>query len=118
VRILRTGYKVNLPRDKKGRSVLYSDVSKKSPEMIPSLRIVFFYGQSVMENEVSRSNDGGFVLIWNISNPFAANFVKVNQELSKDLIAYCMPIRCHKVPLFYIAPPGLNFMPLFINTGE
>jgi hypothetical protein len=37
VRILRTGYTLNLPRDRYGRTVLYMDNSKKHQEDIPSL---------------------------------------------------------------------------------
>jgi hypothetical protein len=116
VRILKTGYVVNLPRDKENRSVLYMDNSKKGPDMIPSLRIIFFLAQCVMENEMSRKH--GFVIIRNVSNPFAANFVKENMECVQYLSTYCMPARPHNVHLFYISPPGLNFMPLFLNTGE
>jgi hypothetical protein len=74
VRILKTGYTVNLPRDNKGRSVIYIDISKKRPETIPSTRIMFFFGQSVMENEMTRTD--GFVGLYNISNPYAADFDK------------------------------------------
>lgn len=71
VAILRTGITINLPRDNKGRSVIFVDLSKKRPETIPSLRYFFFLGQSIMENEVSQTD--GFVVIYNVSNPYAAN---------------------------------------------
>ena len=70
--MLKTGYSINLPRDLHHRSVLYFDLSKKRPETTPSLRIVFFYGQCLMENEATRTL--GFVGLYNISNPYAVGF--------------------------------------------
>jgi hypothetical protein len=72
VQVLKTGYCINLPRDLHQRSVLYFDLSKKRPETIPSLRIIFFLGQCLMENEATRTL--GFVGLYNISNPYAVNF--------------------------------------------
>jgi hypothetical protein len=123
VNVLKTGYTVNIPRDKKNRTVIYIDNSRKGPDMLPSRRTIFFFGQCFMENEVSRchdnsNQDGGFVILCNISNPFAANFIEANHQCMEDLIASCMPIRPHNVLLLHIAPPGISFMPLFINTGE
>jgi hypothetical protein len=116
VRMLKTGYCINLPRDEQGRSVLYLDMSKKPPEMSQtSLGTIFFFGQRYMENEVSRTD--GFVLLRNISNPFAADGPPEEAALSKELMVSCMPIRPHRVHLLYISPPGMNIMPLFINTG-
>jgi hypothetical protein len=74
VNILKTGYMVNLPRDQKGRSVLYIDMSKKRPATTPSTRIIFFIGQCVMENETTRTDC--FVGLYNISNPYAVDFDK------------------------------------------
>jgi hypothetical protein len=117
VRILKTGAGVYIPRDTKGRTVMYTDVSKKRPDMMPSLRLVFFFAQCFMENEICRKD--GFVLIRNISNPFAADVIPEHQALIKDLLASCMPVRPHRVHLFCISPPGMkNIIPLFINTGE
>jgi hypothetical protein len=69
--------------------VLYADVSRKTPGMTPSARTIFFALQCVMEKmatcrtqsrprKADDKNDDGyysFVIIFNISNPFAANFV-------------------------------------------
>jgi hypothetical protein len=127
VRILKTGYIVHLPRDQKGRTVLYADVSKRPADTVPSPRIIFFFGQLVMENEASRrcskeeeeedGNGGGFVLIRNISNPFAVDIPPANAQCIKECLASCMPIRPHMVHLLYISPPGMNITPLFVNTG-
>jgi hypothetical protein len=78
VRILQIGYCINLPRDKKNRTVLYVDVSKRRPDTTPFRRkvCIFFLLQCVMENETSRND--AFVLLFNISNPFAANFEPTN----------------------------------------
>jgi hypothetical protein len=116
VSILQTGFTVNLPRDKKGRSILYTDLSKKRQEIITSQQVFFFFGQCLMENEISR--DDGFVIIQNISNPFAADSVQANSECLKYLLASCMPIRPRIVHVLYVAPPGLSVMPLCINTSK
>jgi hypothetical protein len=73
VRVLQTGYFISLPLDQQGRSVLYADVSRKTPGLTPSARTIFFALQCVMENEASRHDY--FSILFNISNPFAANFV-------------------------------------------
>jgi hypothetical protein len=72
VQVLKTGYKVNLPRDVKGRSVVFIDMSKKRPETTPSNRTQFFIGQCFLENAKSRTD--AYVGVYNISNPYAVNF--------------------------------------------
>jgi hypothetical protein len=80
---LKTGVSRHLPHDRHGRTVFFCDGSKKRPDVIPSLRHVFFIGQIVMENAASRSN--GFAVIYNVSNPYAVSF---NKKVIRELISF------------------------------
>jgi hypothetical protein len=71
---LKTGTARHLPRDTQGRTVFFCDGSKKRPDVIPSFRFIFFLYQIMMENEVSRTD--GYVVIYNVSNPYANSFDK------------------------------------------
>jgi hypothetical protein len=72
VKVLKMGYMVNLPRDLKGRTVVFIDMSKKNPETTPSSRTTLFVGQCLMENVKSRTDC--YVGVYNISNPYAVGF--------------------------------------------
>jgi hypothetical protein len=117
VKLLQTGSGVNLPHDSKGRSVVYLDNSKRSPEMSPSRRVIFFIFQCFMENETSRT-DTGFTMLMNVSSPHTINVQKANHECVQSLIHECMPLKNLQWFVIYISPPGTRPMPLFINTGE
>jgi hypothetical protein len=117
VKLLQTGFCVNLPRDEKNRTVIYIDISKRPPETAPSRRIMFFVFQFFMENVMSRT-DTGFTILLNASNPHAVSFQKSNHECIQSLMSECMPLKNFRVYLIYISPPGTRPMPLFINTGE
>ena len=114
VQLLQTGYCVNLPRDQSGRSVIYVDVSKRTPGKQTSKRVVFFVLQCVMENELSRSDE--FVILVNMSNPFSGNFQMLNLEFAKLLLDQCMPIQDFRLHLIY--SPTTQFDQSFIDDRE
>jgi hypothetical protein len=116
VKVLKTGAYVNLPRDKKNRSVIYVDVSKRRPGATPSPRAIFFLIQCIMENEVSRLI--GFRVLCNISNPYAANFSSTNAKFSRFLLDHCIPIPSGRVYFFHIPPPGAGIIQSFIDTSK
>jgi hypothetical protein len=116
VRILQTGYCINLPRDAQGRCVLYADNSKKRPDVTPSQRTKFFIFQCVMENPTTHTN--GFLMLFNISNPFAANYEPNNGKVIRFLLDHCMPVQSIRVHVIHIPVPGTDITPSFIDTGK
>lgn len=116
VKIIRTGTCVNLPRDLKKRTVLYIDASKRRPDTTPSRRTIFFLLQCVMENEASRKDT--FVMLANISNPFAGSFVPSNVKCLKYGIAECMPIKDYRIHMIHIPPADTRVDNTFINTSK
>jgi hypothetical protein len=119
VKLLQTGYIINLPRDEKNRSVLYTDMSKKPPDTVPSSRIVFFFLQCIMENNNKAShNPYGHVLLYNISNPFASSFETENIEYMQYLLQHCMPVGQPLVYFIYIPVDGAMINQSFIDTGS
>jgi hypothetical protein len=113
---LRTGFCVNLPQDAQGRSVLYVDISKHRPEMAPSLRTIFFFLQCVMENENSRRH--GFYTVFNISNPFAANYSTSAAQCNRKLMDHCMAIPLQRLVFVHMPPPGAAITQSFIDTSK
>jgi hypothetical protein len=116
VKILRTGFCVNLPLDEQGRSVMYVDVSKHGPDATPSPRIIFFFLQCVQENEISRRD--GYQTLYNISNPFAANYSPSMAKCSRFLLDHCMTIPYQSLYFVYIPPPGASITQSFIDTSK
>lgn len=116
VQHLRTGFCVNLPPDEQGRSVLYVDVSKHGPDITPSLRTIFFFSQCVMENETSRQH--GFHTFFNISNPFAANYLSLNAKCHRFLMDHCIPIIYQRLYFVYMPPPGASISQSFLDTSK
>jgi hypothetical protein len=116
VRILQTGYCIHLPRDEQGRSVLYADNSKKRSDVTPSQRTKFFIFQCMMENQ--KTHTDGFVMLFNISNPFAANYEPNNGKVIRFLLDQCMPVKSIRVHVIHIPVPGTDITPSFIDTGK
>jgi hypothetical protein len=114
---LRTGFCVNLPPDSKGRSVLSVDVSKHHPDTsLPSFRTVFFFLQCVMENSASRQH--GFDTLFNISNPFAANYSPSAAQCCRLLMDHCMAIPYQRLLFVHMPPPGAGIAQSFVDTGK
>jgi hypothetical protein len=110
VKTLETGYLLNLPRDEKKRTVLYYDRSKRPHEDKASPRILFFALQSAMQNEAELQTDG-FILLINVSNPFASSFNNSKIQLASSLIKHSMACTVKKVHLICHQPRGQCLLP-------
>jgi hypothetical protein len=118
VKLLRTGYFVNLPRDNKGRSILYVDPSKKPIDMNPSLRINFFVAQCTMENNIAyQQRRQGPTVLFNVSNPFVDAIHMPNIMLAKFLTDECMPMSSLQFHVIYVPPPDTSVDLDFINSS-
>jgi hypothetical protein len=117
VKLLQTGYTINLPRDEKNRRIIYTDMSKKPPDTVPSPRVVFFFCQCIMENNKASHRQYGHVLLYNISNPFASSFETENVKCMQFLLQHCMPVGKPLVYFIYIPVGGAIIHQSFIDTG-
>jgi hypothetical protein len=97
-----------------GRTVLYYDRSKcplslQHDDEMASRRILFFALQTAMVNETARKNDDGFVLLVNMSNPFAA--------FDLDIARHSMPIKVASIHLICSQPGGAKSLHPSLKTG-
>jgi hypothetical protein len=104
VQLLKCGFLLHLPKDKQGRTVLYSDRSKRNDvahNIQAVFRVVFLALQTAINNPVE-----GFVFLLNMSNPLAVTD-KQNVKFFLSLL-HDFPIRLHQAHLTSCPPRGIN----------
>jgi hypothetical protein len=127
VKTLQAGHWLHLPRCKQqqhsGRTVLYHDHSmeplQEQTTITVTTRILFFMLQIALENEASRKQ--GFVLLINISNPYAAGLDKTAFPVTmRDLMTKAMPMKIEHVYLICHSPSfnDDSDRDAFITTSE
>lgn len=103
VKLLKSGSVLHLPKDTQGRTVLYSDRSKRNPAYTNQAvcRVMFFALQTAFNNPME-----GLVWLLNMSNPSAV----VDKQILKFVLrlVHEFPIRFHKTHLASCPPRGIN----------
>lgn len=134
VNTLQAGHWLHLPRcdhhhqqNKSRCTVLYHDHSMEphedmttttAPTTCSFARIIFFMLQIALENEASREQ--GFVLLLDVSNPFAACFDEAFEETMRGLMSKAMPMKIYHINLICNPPPfnDCNDRKAFVKTSK